>query len=287
MNPRIWYIFPFLVLMAGCSLQKFTIRSVGGVMDYGFETMNEETDLPLAGISLASNLKLIDALIKGDPKNNQLLLLGSQGYSSYALGFVEDVSPERARVFYTRGRDYALRILKQNKKFAAARNGTVDEFTAELEMFSDDYIPAVFWGASAWGSLIKLDFNNPEIMIDLPKVLAMMDFVIKYDSTYYNGFAFAFYGSIDAITPKMLGGKPDRAKQYFERCLAINGGKFLLTYVFYAQYYAVGIADQELFESLLKKVEEAPNDILPEQNLANMIAKQKAKALLGRTSELF
>ncbi len=203
------------------------------------------------------------------------------------MGFVEEKSPERAKVFYTRGRDYALRILGENKKFAAVRNGTVDEFTAALESFSSDDVPAMFWGASAWGSIIKLGFNDPEIMVDLPKVLAMMDFVIKNDSTYYNGFAFAFYGTIDAITPKMLGGKPDRAKQYFERCLAINGGKFLLSYVFYAQYYAVGIADQELFESLLKKVEEAPDNILPGQNLANMIAKQKAKALLAKTSELF
>ena len=287
MNIKILILVPLLLVTAGCSLQTLAIRSVGGVMDYGYETMNEETDLPLAEQGLASNLKLIDALIKGDPENEQLLLLGAQGYSSYALGFIEEKSPERAKVFYARGRDYALRIIEENTKFAAARHGTVEEFTAALEQFSSDDVPYVFWGASAWGSLIKLDFNDPEIMVDLPKVLAMMDFVIKNDSTYYNGFAFAFYGSIDAITPRMLGGKPDRAKQYFDRCLAINGGKFLLTYIFYAQYYAVGTADQELFESLLKKVIDAPDDILPGQNLANMIAKQKAKALLARTSELF
>ncbi|MGD0338528.1 MAG: TRAP transporter TatT component family protein [Bacteroidota bacterium] len=287
MLQKSWYIFPFLLLFAGCSIQKLAIRSVGGVMDYGFEAMNEETDLPLAEQGLASNLKLIDALIKGDPENDHLLFIGVQGYSSYALGFVEDQSPARAKVFYARSRDYAFRILDQNKEFATARNGTLDDFTAALGSFSKDAVPAIFWGASAWGSLVKLSIDDPEILIDLPKVLAMMDFVIKNDSTYYNGFAFAFYGTIDAVTPKMLGGKPDRAKQYFERCLAINGGKFLLSYVFYAQYYAVGIADQELFESLLKKVEVAPDNILPEQNLANMIAKQKAKALLAKTSELF
>ncbi len=287
MIQRSWYIFPLLLLFAGCSIQKFAIRSVGGIMDNGYESMNEETDLPLAEQSLASNLKLIDALIKGDPDNDHLLLLGVQGYSSYAMGFVEDQNPVRAKVFYTRSRDYALRILDRNKEFAAGRKGPIDEFTEALASFSKDDVPAIFWGASAWGSLIKLSIDDPEILIDLPKVMAMMDFVVKNDSTYYNGFAFTFLGTIDAVTPKMLGGKPERAKQYFERCLAINGGKFLLSYVFYAQYYAVQIADQELFESLLKKVEDAPDDILPGQNLANMIAKKKAKALLAKTSDLF
>jgi hypothetical protein len=42
-----------------------------------------------------------------------------------------------------------------------------------------------------------------------------------------------------------------------------------------------------LFESLLKKVEEASPDILPEARLANIIAKKKARKLLAQSNELF
>ena len=288
MNRLILFLLPLLVLFSGCSLQTIAIRSMTGVMDDGFVTMNAETDLPLAEQALASDLKLVDALILGDPENENLLLLGSQGYSSYALGFVEDQSPDRAKVFYVRARDYGLRILDENGKFATARTQTVEEFTAALNSsFTKDDLPAVFWTASAWGSYIKLSIDDPSVLVDLPKVLAMMDFAVKYDSTYYNGFAYAFYGTINGMTPKMLGGRPDLAKEDFERCLKINGGKFLLTYVFYAKYYAVQVQDKELFETLLKKAIDAPDNLLPEQNLANAIAKQKAKKLLAKEEELF
>ncbi len=288
MKKQILFIAPLFFLLAGCSLQTIAIHSMSGVMDYGFQSMNEETDLPLAEQALGSDLKLLDALIKGDPENAHFLVLGSQGYSSYALGFVEDKSPDRAKVFYLRARDYAFRVLDQNEKFAAARTGTVEEFTSALNLsFTKEDLPAVFWAASAWGSHIKLSIDDPSALVDLPKVLSMMDFVVKEDSTYYNGFAFAFYGAINGMTPKMLGGKPELAKEYFERCLNVNKGKFLLTYVFYAKYYAVMVQDKELFESLLKKAIDAPDNLLPEQNLANVIAKQKAKELLANEENLF
>jgi hypothetical protein len=67
----------------------------------------------------------------------------------------------------------------------------------------------------------------------------------------------------------------------------LTNGKFLLTYVYYAKTYAVQIQDQGLFETLLKKVDDAPVDILPEARLSNTIAKRKAKLLRERINELF
>jgi hypothetical protein len=57
--------------------------------------------------------------------------------------------------------------------------------------------------------------------------------------------------------------------------------------VYYARTYAVQMQDQELFESLLAKVDEASPDILPEARLPNMIAKRKAKLLRDKINELF
>jgi hypothetical protein len=87
--------------------------------------------------------------------------------------------------------------------------------------------------------------------------------------------------------PKVMGGRPERAKEYFDRAAELTNGKFLLTYVYYAKTYAVQIQDQGLFETLLKKVDDAPVDILPEARLSNTIAKRKAKLLRERINELF
>jgi hypothetical protein len=96
-----------------------------------------------------------------------------------------------------------------------------------------------------------------------------------------------FLGTIEGSTPKSLGGNPDKSKEYFEKCLALNGGKFLMTQLYYARTYAVSTQDQPLFESLLKQIEDASIDDAPEIRLANVIAKQKARKLLNRENELF
>ncbi|MBI3788060.1 MAG: hypothetical protein HY276_07370 [Ignavibacteriales bacterium] len=275
-----------LVFLQGC-VQTIAIRTVGGILDYGFEAFNEESDIQLAHEALGSNLKLLEALLKGDPNNKQLLILASQGYTAYAFAFAEDDSVERARIFYLRGRDYALRILNSNAAFKASLDKDVAAFTKALQSFSKDDVPAVFWAAFSWGSYINVTRTDLDAIADLPKVLAMIQFVADNDPTYYYGGAYLFLGAMEATTPKMLGGNPEKAKVYFEKCLSINGGKFLIPYVYYAKTYAVGQQNQELFESLLKKVDDASLDALPEARFANAVAKKKAQLLREKMSELF
>ena len=274
------------VLLSGC-VQTLAIRTMGGIMNYGLEAFNEEGDLRLAEESLGSNLKLVEALIKGDPENKKLLLMASQGYNAYALAFAEDDSVERARLFYLRGRDYGKRILIQNPAMKEAFDKDFDAFRGALGTFSAEDVPAVFWTAFGWGSYINITRADVGAVADLPKVIAMMDFVRQNNPSYYFGGSYLFLGSIEGSTPMALGGKPEKSKEYFERALGVNGGKFLMTYVYYAKTYAVQQQDEALFESLLKNVDDASLDILPEARLPNAVAKKKAKLLHERLNELF
>lgn len=272
---------------AGC-VQTMAIRTVGGIIDeYGFATLNEESDLELAEQSLASNLKLLEIFLKGDPENENLTLLLSMGYTSYALGFVEDVNIERARTLYLRGKDYGLRVLRNNSHFAKALTGDIESFQAALTTFSKVDVPAVFWSAMGWGSYINLSLHDPNALADIPKVEAMMHFVKETDSSFYYGGAYLFLGTLYGSRSRILGGNPEMAKTLFEQCLSIHQNKFLLTYVFYARSYAVQTQNQELFNELLNNVETASLDILPEAKLPNAIAKKKAALLRSKTNELF
>lgn len=60
-----------------------------------------------------------------------------------------------------------------------------------------------------------------------------------------------------------------------------------MTYVFYAKTYAVQTQDQELYTKLLTQVINAPIDILPEQRLANTVAKVRARQMLAKANDLF
>jgi tetratricopeptide (TPR) repeat protein len=260
---------------------------MGGILDNGLAAFNEESDLQLAHEALGSNLKLIEAMIKSDPENEQFLLFATQGYNSYALAFCEDDSVERARVFYLRAKDYGLRILNKNKKFKDSLNGDITQFRNAVKTFEKDDVPAIFWTAFSWGSYVNITRTDVTGLADLSKVQALIEFVTEKDPGFYHGCAYLFLGAMEGNTPKTLGGNPDKAKEYFEKCMTLNGGKFLLTQLYYARTYAVATLDQQLFESLLKQIEDASLDVLPEARLANVIAKQKARKLLAQESELF
>jgi tetratricopeptide (TPR) repeat protein len=274
------------VLFSGC-VQTIAVSTIGNIVEDGFTGFTEESDLELAAQALPGNLKLLEVMLKSDPENKKMLRLLSEGYASYTLGFVEDESPERARVFYTRARDYGLRILRQDKAFARALDGSIDDLKAELGRRTRDDVPAVFWTAFGWGSYIYLSLSDPNALADLPRAEAMMRFVADKDSSYYYGGAFVFLGTLYGSRSRMLGGDPDLARGYFERALNINKGKFLMTDVYYARSVALQTLDEELFNKLLKTVEETSIEVLPEFRLANAIAKKKAKLLLSKKDELF
>ena len=60
-----------------------------------------------------------------------------------------------------------------------------------------------------------------------------------------------------------------------------------MTYVFYAKTYAIQTQNEDLFVDLLTRVVQAPADILPEQNLANAVARARARSLLGHKADFF
>ena len=276
----------FALLFTGC-IQQIAVSTVGSIVDDGFDALSEEQDLEFAGQALPANLKLLEVMQKNDPDDKRLLRLLGEGYNSYALGFIEDVDVERARVFYLRARDYALRILRQDKHMAAALDGPLDALKTELNRLDKDDVPGVFWAAFGWGSYINLSLTDPNALADLPRAQAMMEWVAKTDSSFYYGGAHVFLGTLYGTRPKLLGGDAELSKKHFEKALAINGGKFLMTYVFYARSYAVQTMDETLFEELLTTVQNASLEILPKFRLANAIAKRKAALLLAKKSELF
>ena len=260
---------------------------MGGIIDNGFSAFTEEDDLPLVAQALPANLKLLDVMLKSDPTNERMLRLASEGYSSYALAFLEDSDVVRAREFYLRGRDYGLRILRQDPEIARALDGSPDELRSVLARRSKDEVPAAFWTAFGWASCITLSLNDPDIIAGLPTAQVLMEFVAGTDSSFYYGGAELFLGTLYGTRPVLLGGNSERSRQYFEEALRINGGKFLMTYVYEARSYAVQTQNEQLFEELLTRVRETPLDVLPEFKLANAIAKSKAARLLARKSELF
>lgn len=275
------------LVVSGCSLQKIAIRSTTGILYRGIDAIYQEPDLKIAEQAIASDLKLLEGLYLSDPQNNDLLLMLTQGYASYSLGFVEDEDKERARLFYLRARDYGFKLLRKTDTFEDSIPQKEKNFMQRLALVKKDQVPAIFWTAFAWGGWINLSKDNPRAIFDLRKVKAMMTRVLELDEDFFFGAAHLFLGSVQGALPRMLGGNPEKAKYHFDRCIQISGGKFLLANVYLAQYYALPTLDESLFTHYLEEVLSAPGDVLPGYELLTAIAKNKARRLLNRKTELF
>jgi hypothetical protein len=275
-----------LFLFQGC-FQQIAVGSLTGIMEDGFAVMNEESDLQLAEASIGSNLKLIESVIRGDPGNRELLQMACTGYSSYAMAFVEDQDPARARVFYLRAKDFGLRLFPPASALGKALRGDPAGLTDALGRAPASDVPAVFWTALSWGGAISLDLTDPDGLADLPRVQAMMEWVRSKDPGYFYGGADFFLGTLAGSRPVFLGGDSAASREHFERALELSRGHFLLTYVYYARTYAVQVQDSALFGRLLTAVDTASVDILPEARLSNVVAKKKAALLRASINERF
>src|SRR5690606_26052635 len=88
--------------------------------------VEEQTDYEYARLAAAGNLMQIEGLLKVAPDNERLLMLATQGYASYAYGFLEEEMDEaefrgdleradearaRARAMYLKAKDFGVHLL--------------------------------------------------------------------------------------------------------------------------------------------------------------------------------
>ncbi len=281
--------FLILILFYGCSVQNLAIRYASGVFDSGVKAIFSETDYEIAKSSIPANLKLLEAFYNSDPKNQKTVTLLVQGYTGYAMGFVEDDEPERAKLIYERAYNYGINFLKlKSKKFAESLSGDFEKFETTLRTeFGKKDVPILFWTAMAWGSYVNLNRDDPEAISQIPKIESMVKYVIELDEDYFYGSGVMFLGVLLSARPKLFGGDPEKGKEYFERCIKISDGRYLLPYVFYARYYAVQVQDRQLYEQLLNYVIESRVETLKGAELLNVIAKRKAEKFKNMVEELF
>ena len=274
------------LFLSSCSLQKMAIRQMEPIFQNSADALFAESDYELAKQALPANLKLIEGLLRSEADNERFLLLAAQGYAGYAMGFLEDEQPQRARAIYLRARNYALRALQLHRK-TDWRKAPLSQIEKQLALCDDDALPALFWSGFSWAGYINLSLTDPQAIAELPRVQAMMKRVEELDASYYHGAVFLFNGTIYGMKPKMLGGDPERAKFWFEKNLQLTQGKFLLTYIYLAKYYAANIMDETLFDEYINKVLQSATPDEPGLELLNAIARQKAKRLQAMKDELF
>ncbi len=267
--------------------KRLTVAGVGMILEDVAKASAKQTDLALVKAGTPAYLLLIDGLIEAYPRDTRLLLAGAEAYCSYAGSFSDQDNPEEAGRLYLRGREYALRAMTRHPELSAVLSEPYQVLQDYVGTFSRRDVPALFWFSSCWGGWVSVTSDSVRALADLPRVVLLMERVIELDETYNYGGAHLFMGIYKSAKPRAYGGKPEEARQHFEKAIEIGKGDFLMAYVYYAESYARKTFQKDLFVSLLEKVLDTPADRVTELTLINTIAKTRAEKLLQRVEEYF
>lgn len=287
----ILFLIPFV--WSACSFGKIASDITSGIFKEGAPIFEMDSDIPSSEVSGLALLKTLEVFSQGNQTNKNYLLLLSKSYGTYAFGFLENrmiqykndpeklqMYQDRAKLFYKRGKDYGMRLVElRDHGFKRALNDGLDTLHKQLRRYNRHSIAPLFWMAFSWGSLINLSKDDITVVGDLPLVEAIMAKALEVNPTFYFAAPHLFYGAYYASRPAMLGGDPVKAKEHFEEAIKLTDGKLLMAYALEAQFLAVQTMDKALFEEMLGKVNEGSVDALPEQRLANALAKERAKLL--------
>ncbi len=290
-----------LTFISACGFKQLATKTTAQIFYDATPSIDSEEDVELAEQASLGFLKMLEGFYLQNPKDKQVLLLLTRSYSGYAFGFTEnqiltnrgsnqalyDKAQNRAKLFYTRAKNYGIELLSLNGNFAKGRVSSLDDFQKALKTFTKKDIENLFWTGFAWGNYLNFNKDSVEAIAELPKMEALMNRVMELDENYHFGGPHLFMGAFYGSRPKLLGGDPDKSKLNFDQGIAATDGKYLMGSVNKAQYYAVQVQDLKLYQDLLQGVIDADAAALPEQRLSNELAKLRAKILLDKKSEFF
>lgn len=278
----------WLASSTGCALFKpVRVAAVAHTMDDVARAAAKQSDLTVIREGTPAYLMLIDGLIEAYPNNKDLLLAGCRANSSYASSFLTESDPEEAKILYGKAKLYGFTALSNGADFGKAAAGSLQQFKAVLDKFTQKDVPALFWTTSAWASWISLNLDNVEALADLPMLEASMNRLLELDGTFYYGGPHLLMGVYLAAKPASLGGNLKEAKAQFEQAFALGSDKLLMAKVLFAKYYARHADNRSLYVKTLEEVLSAPANEVPDLTLANTIAQKQARVLLDKTEEYF
>lgn len=268
-----------LSLLSGCSILSFSDNLPKAILD--------QNDPEIVRSGAPAFLIILDALIKGDPDDEEFLLAASKLYGAYAGAFAAN-EPERAKKLAAKAMHYAKRaVCEELDDLCLVLDKPFDAFAPVVKQYDDDDELAYLYGlAGAWAGYIQANSSDWAAIAQLPQVKALVQQVLSVDEAYDRGTAHIYMGVLETQLPPSVGGKPEQARAHFERAILLSEGNNLMAKVMYAKQYARLLFEQELHDRLLNEVISA-DPTAEGLTLINTLAQEQAAELLAGSTEYF
>jgi predicted anti-sigma-YlaC factor YlaD len=287
-----------LSVLPGCSIKRLAINSLGNALAEGSSGFAKDDDPELVWEAVPFGLKTVETLLDESPRHRGLLLAAASGFTQYAFGslqqdadFVEATDLSRATHLRGRARKLHLRALGYGFRgldldIPGFKDALRKDTKATLARTGKRHGPLLYWTAAAWASAIGLAVNDSELSADQDLAEAMMRRALALDEAWEYGSIHDFFISWEGAHAS-VGGSYERARQHYDKAVALSKGLRAWPMVSYAESVAVPKQDKKAFKQELEKALAVPPGGIKEQTLTNLLAQKRARWLLGRADELF
>ncbi|HEY9595970.1 MAG TPA: TRAP transporter TatT component family protein [Spirochaetia bacterium] len=290
------------VLLASCSLNRVAVRGVADFLASSGEStvFSGDDDPELVGQALPFALKIYESLLASDPDNAPLALATGRSFVSYAFAFVQapaDLLPVeqadrqraerlRAKKLFLRGRDDILNGL-ETRRPGFRELLDAGRVKSALERTRRDDIDYLYWAGTASLAAFGADPFDFDAIVTVPRAVALLQQVLAWDPGYGAGsvdeILISFYGS----APENLGGGEGRARESFDRAVALSRGLRVGPYTALAA--SVSVKDQNVAEyrDLLHRALAIDVNADVPDRLVNIIGQRKARWMLEHEGDFF
>ncbi len=248
------------------------------------QTMMDHNDPATVAEAIPAYLLMLEASTVGDDADENRLISTANLYGAY-LSLLPDDAVRKQRLS-RKSLDLALRgLCAHQASWCGLQQKPFVELESLLEQTGRNDIDKLYSTASAWATWIQANKDDWNAVAQLAQVKRIMQQVLKMDESYQQGNAHLYLAVMESLIPEALGGKPDLAKQHFERALQLAPNN-LMAKVLYAKHYARMAFDRDLHDNLLKNTLSAQVSA-PGLTLINTLAQQQAQQLLDNADDYF
>jgi hypothetical protein len=259
------------------------------------DAINTLHDYEVARYVAQAGIGQLEGMYRLAPDNADALFMLTRSWGGLSFGFIEDEYEaaydrgdslmaeyhlQRTRAGYQRAVDYGLKLLLQTAEggFDEAKQNQQSLRAWLVEHFTDaEQAEDLLWVGYAWIGHVSASKEIAEVVAELYVGVEMVRRSVELDERVAHAVGHTVLASYHARTAMA---ELDKSKEHFDRALALNGGKFLLTKLNLAIRYHCLKGQRREYERLLREIL-ASNEDLPRARLQNAIAKRRARRYLG------
>ncbi len=285
-------------IFPGCSVKKIAVNSIGSALASSGTSWAGDEDPQLIWDATPFALKTMESLLEETPRHRALLTAATRGFVQYTYGHLQQEADalegvdlgrataerRRAKRLFVRARDYGLRGLELD--LPGLRAALAADPSRALAGARKKHVELLYWTGLAWFGAISLAKDDSELTADQGRAEALLRRALALDEAWDRGSVHEFFISWEA-RGESVGGSLARAREHFDRALALSRGCRASPYVAYAESVSVARQDRKEFEDLLGRALAVDINCLPGERVANLTYQGRARFLLGRVDELF